>query len=226
MIPVYRREVAQPPAPVYLRLLDAFGEAGITDRFAVVKADKADLRRSLEADDVPVLSIPDSPSSAFTVSCGTRAVGPATVAVGFPDVLWEGDQAFARMLETLERTGADAVLGLFPPAPDYPTDAVEVGRGGEVRGFRPASPDHPTWTLAVWRADMSRFLEGVVDARYMHPDGPTGTDTELGMTDVFVAALDAGYRVHSVRVSDVPFLDIGDPDRLAEARRRAELEAP
>ncbi|MDX1579010.1 MAG: NTP transferase domain-containing protein, partial [Gemmatimonadota bacterium] len=217
--------------PVCYRLFDAFREASIPEAVVVLRTGKGDLRSRLEAGppralEVEILELDDSPSSAFTIATGTRRAGDATVALGFPDVLWEGARAFSRLLEALDDPRADAVLGLFPQAPDYPTHTVELGEAGRVLGFSGpggVTGDRPAWTLAVWRPTVSRWIERAVEARYGAGARADAGAGELGMTEVFRGAIAAGLRFRGLEVSPAPFLDVGDPERLAEARRRAEV---
>ncbi|MDH3735276.1 MAG: hypothetical protein OEU54_17225 [Gemmatimonadota bacterium] len=229
--PVYRNR-ARPDErrPVAFCLLDALGAAGVSSAYVVTSSLKSDVRDELGSGraGTPVLEhlvVEDSPAAAYTVSIGTQAAGERAVALGFPDVLWDGDRAFSRLSAAVIETGADVALGLFPTAGDYPTDGVQLSdpagaSSRTVQGFEPAerAAGLPTWTLAVWRPSFSRLLEREVALRY----GPWTGDTprgELSMTPVLALALEAGQSIVGVEVSDRPFLDIGEPARLEAARR-------
>lgn len=221
--PVYRAPTGE-VLPVAYRLLHAFAEAGIAEARVVTSAAKADVRDALDRGDATTpalqhLVVETSPAAAFTVSVGTESAGERTVALGFPDVLWEGDRAFERLADALDRTGASVAIGLFPPTHDYPTDGVQVADDGRVVGFEPAetAADMPTWTLAVWRPSFSRLLEREVALRYGPWTGIT-PDGELAITPILALALESGLEIASVRISDRPFLDIGEPGRLEAAR--------
>ena len=113
------------------------------------------------------------------------------------------------------------------------TSQPAAGRVSSLDEPQAGGSARPAWTLAVWRPDLSRVLEESVEAVYgpwreSGQAGPPDPDEphELDMTQIFRRALSGGLRVHGVRVSDRPFLDVGDPGRLAEALRRAELPRP
>lgn len=221
--PVYRAPSGA-VLPVVYRLLHAFAEAGIAEARVVTSAAKADLRNQLAGGDAttPVLQhlvVETSPAAAFTVSVGTESAGERRVALGFPDVLWDGERAFERLSEALEGSGASVAIGLFPPTADYPTDGVHVAEDGRVLGFEPAgtAADMPTWTLAVWRPSFSRLLEREVALRYGPWTGVT-PDGELAITPILALAIESGLEIVGVRISDRPFLDIGEPGRLEAAR--------
>ena len=236
LTPAYVRDDRPHEAlPVCYRLLDAFHEARIPTAYVVSASSKSDLRQALgeggpETPGLHHVELRESPSPAFSVAAATRPAGEATIALGFPDVLWQGDAAFERLLARLD-DGADVALGLFPPAPDYPTVAVAVDARSRVLGFRPREQNRedPAWMLAVWRPVFSRVLEREVDARYGSgagaariPDGAGESLAELGLTEVLTVAIEVGLTVVGERVSERPFFDIGEPHRLAEALRRVE----
>lgn len=260
----------EPPAriPVVYRLLDAFAEASIRRAYVVTRQDKTDVRARLGEGGgaypgLVHIVVDESPSPAFSVAAGTLRAREANVALGFPDVLWEGADAFARLIAAMRSGPADVALGLFPPAPDYPTDRVRIEADGRVREF--AAPDSRrgshTWTLAVWSPRFSRLLESLVAERY----GPlppavsegcagsvaegspapvaerggseragrvdtnpgarnraSGSGGELTVTDALAAALEAGFRITGIPISERPFLDVGSPDRLRRARLSAD----
>lgn len=218
-----------PRLPVCYCLLHGLAEAGIAEALVVTLANKVDLRESLRGGTsrTPALrhlTLRESPSPVVSVAAATRVASTAIIALGFPDVLWRAEGAFVRLLGRLEH-GADIALGLFPPSPGYPTAGVTVDSRDRVRGFTfPATgPETPRWTLAVWRSTFSRLLEGVADAIVSSP-GSAGFagSTELGLTEVIEQAIEIGHRVDGVMLSSEPFFDIGAPERLQAARRRAD----
>lgn len=213
------------PRAVAYCLLEALGAADINRAIVVTTAEKVDVRDELGSggDGLPVLEhliVQSSPASAYTVSIGTTAAGVCRVALGFPDVLWAGENGFGRLLARLNADGTDVVLGTFPPAPDYPTDGVRLDGKGAVQGFEPAESagDLPTWTLAVWEPPFSRFLEGAV-ARCYEPASHDTPRKELSLTAVLASGLEAGFSIVAEHISNHPFLDIGEPARLEAARR-------
>ncbi|MDX1394818.1 MAG: hypothetical protein R3195_10510 [Gemmatimonadota bacterium] len=226
--PVYPAPPGQ-ARPIAFCLLERLRASGVDRAFVVSSADKVDVRDTLGGGPAgtPALDhliVEASPAAAYTVSIGTAAAGEATVALGFPDVLWndpmrDGEGAFARLAHALAESGAEIALGLFPPSPDYATDGVVAGDDGVVAGFEPGDRAEglATWTLAVWRPSFSRFLEREVAARYGPWSGRTPRG-ELTMTQAFALAIEAGLSATAVQVSDHPFLDIGEPARLEAAR--------
>lgn len=226
------------PRPVCHGVLRALARAGAERAVLVIREEKRDIPAALGGGEevgleLSYVALVDSPSPAFSVDAAYELVADATVALGFPDVILGVEDPFTPLLARLEEAGEDLVLGLFPPAPGYATDRVEVEADGRVRAVDLApGPDDPrsTWTLAVWRPRFSRFLHAAVreeardggPAAGRRPPRPqaAGQREELFLGRVVQRALTRGLSVGGVRVSDEPFLDVGNPERLREARRR------
>ncbi|MCO6412438.1 MAG: hypothetical protein J5I92_06810 [Thiogranum sp.] len=143
----------------------------------------------------------------------------AIVALGFPDMLFGPENIFAQLLEYREASGADIVLGLFPADRPHKVDMVDTDSGGRVRQIiiKPAATvlQH-TWGVAVWTPAFTEFMHEFL---IRHRQG-AATSPELYIGDVVQAALDAGFSVHGVPVSQQPYLDIGTPDDLERAIKR------
>jgi glucose-1-phosphate thymidylyltransferase len=184
---------------------------------------------------ISYLVLEDSPSPAHSVDAAFPFVGDSVVALGFPDVLLQVEDPFGAMLERWRVSESDVVLGLFPPAPDYPTERVDVDANGRILSLDPRAEgedQRPTWTLAVWGPDFGRYLHDAVgawdrqetEAIAAAAGGARASVTppdELVLGRVFRAALQDGIGIDGVLVSEEPFVDIGDPDRLIGALRRA-----
>ena len=134
---------------------------------------------------------------------------------GFPDIVFEGDSAFPRLLQREAETDADIVLGLFPTDRPDTVDMVRLDRG-RVCDFviRPAHTDLSLcWAIAIWTPTFTHFLHEHLKAHR----ASAATSPELSVGHVIQAAVQAGLRVDGVPVSETPFYDIGTPDGLARA---------
>lgn len=219
-----RDEPETPPQPLCLQLLEALGRAGVERAFLVTTAAKWDIPRALAAlaaapgsrPPLPALAylcLPASGSVPETLDAASRFVAGASVALGFPDVLFTPEDAFSPLLERRRRTGADLVLGLFPASEPRRTDMVGLGAGGEVREIevRPAASSlRYNWLLAVWSPSFTRFLHREVAAS-------AGTVGELQLGEIFRRALAAGVAVEGVPFATGSYLDVGTPADLRRA---------
>jgi glucose-1-phosphate thymidylyltransferase len=154
----------------------------------------------------------------FTLDQAYPFVRYATVAFGFPDILFGPDDAFAKLLARQSETQPDVVLGLCPSRHPSKDDAVDFDDNGIVKDIlRPGNTLRYSWAIAVWKPAFSEFLHGYVcERKAAAPEAP-----ELTAGHAIGASVKAGLRVESVILGEEPYLDIGTPEDLAEATRRA-----
>lgn len=224
LLPIGFRETSRGPAPKVAchYLLDRFRAAGIRRAYLVLHESKWDVARyfgtgAMAGISLAYLSIPGSRSVPETLSHAAPFVRGSRVALGFPDVLFEPEDAYARLLERQEATGADLVLGLFPTERCRTTDMVEAGPDGRVRRLeiRPeATSLRCNWLIAVWTPVFTRILEDAV--RSAPQESP-----ELQIGAVMRSALAGGLHVQGVEFPEGRFRDIGTPADLAAAMRES-----
>jgi glucose-1-phosphate thymidylyltransferase len=88
-----------------------------------------------------------------TLDAARSFVQDSIVAFGFPDIVFEGDAAFARLLQRQADSAADVVLGLFPTDQPEIMDMVRLDDDGRVDDLliRPQQTDlTQCWAIAVW----------------------------------------------------------------------------
>lgn len=204
------------------RLLRQLALAGVRRAFVVVDEDKWDVARYLGDGrdlglDLAYLTIRRSPSTPATVDRAFEHIREATIAFGFPDILFRPDGVFARLLDRLEDTRAEAVLALFPTDRPQKVDMVELAQSGRVRRIL-IKPDRTelelAWIAAVWTpaftAYLHQFVANVTDR---------ARERELYVGDVMQAAADDGVHINSTAFPDGAFRDVGTPDDLLRALR-------
>jgi glucose-1-phosphate thymidylyltransferase len=159
----------------------------------------------------------------YTLDQAYPFVRGATIALGFPDIIFEPIHAYVPVLEHQAKGGADVVLGLFPAAEPWRCDMVEVASGGrvvriEVKPKKTSLED--TWGIAVWAPAFTEFLHEHLEAagRKAARQGLAAPEAYVG--EVIQAAMGEGLRVEAVRVSRTPYLDVGTPGNLLEAVKR------
>jgi glucose-1-phosphate thymidylyltransferase len=222
LLPLGFRETPRGPAPKVAchYLLERFRTAGIRRAFMVLHESKMDVPRYLgtgEIADVALayLAIPGSRSVPETLDRAFPFVQDALVALGFPDVLFEPADAYARLIERQAAAGADLVLGMFPTERFRTTDMVELGPDGQVVRIevRPESTAlRFNWLIAVWGPAFTRFLHEAVRAT------PAG-EGELQLGAMMQAAVTAGLRVEGLEIPEGAWRDVGTPEGLAAAQR-------
>jgi glucose-1-phosphate thymidylyltransferase len=157
----------------------------------------------------------------FTLDQAYPFVRQATVAFGFPDILYESDDGFAKLLARHSSSQADLALGLFPANhPLSKEDRVDFNDAGEVREniLMPLeSRLRYSWAIAVWNPSFTAFLHD-----YVGNEKPAAAQSsELSAGHAIQAAIRAGLRVVGLILDENPYLDIGTPEGLREAMKRA-----
>lgn len=222
LLPIGFRETPRGPAPKVAchYLLERFRAAGIWRVLMVLHESKWDVPRYLGTGEIADVSlayvvIPGSKSVPETLDRAFPFSEGSLVALGFPDVLFEPADAYARLIERQRATGADLVLGLFPTTRFRTTDMVELGPDGRVIRIE-VRPESTTlrynWLLAVWSPVFTRFLHEAVRS------APTG-ERELQVGAIVQEAVAAGLHVEGVEFPDGSYRDIGTPEELAAAVR-------
>ena len=204
--------------PLIAHLLDRLARAGVAKAVVVLRTGKDDIVEAL-ADydnvDLAYVVLDESPSELHSVIAGVRSVMGRTVALAYPDVLFEPKDAVSALLLRLEDTGADLVLGLFPTDQPERVDMValdERGRPTEVVIKQPDRGLSYSWSVAVWSPRFSSFLTEFTAGRH--------DQLEPSVGDVVQAAIDNGMPIEAVVFDDGGYLDVGTPEDLKAARAR------
>ncbi|HKL87882.1 MAG TPA: hypothetical protein VJ884_02680, partial [Salinibacter sp.] len=161
----------------------------------------------------------------FTLDQAYPFVRDKTIVMGFPDVLFEPEDAYVSMLDRLRDTGVDLVLGLFPASRPEKVDMVELDADGRPTRIviKPAVTTLTyTWVCAVWGPAFTQYLHEYVQEAAASDDGRT-RETYVG--HVMQAALRDGLTVDAVCFPDGRCADIGTPDELAATARRERRRA-
>ncbi len=212
-------------------LLEKFRAAGVASAYVIVRDGKWDIPAyfgdgGLVGLRLAYLVITESLGPPDTLDRAYAFVRDHAVAFGFPDILFGPDDVFVRLLERLETTGADVVLGLYRAHDSRRMDMVDVDEAGQVRAIilkPPSSPLRYAWVCAVWGPAFTECLHAFLAAeradagrdRTIYRDMDAQGDLPVGAA--FVFALAKGLRVHGIVFEDETYIDIGTPADLARA---------
>lgn len=160
----------------------------------------------------------------FTVDAAYPFVDDKLVAFGFPDILFEPEDAFMHLISKQLGSQADLVLGVFPVEHAAKWDAVAFDSRGEISRVFPKPHDESTgftWILAVWTPVFSRLIHNhvVQTASRLSETDPAETgrfDVPLGV--LVRHAMEQGLTVESVVFDQGRCLDIGTPEDLSRLR--------
>jgi glucose-1-phosphate thymidylyltransferase len=213
-------------SPVISHVLNCIRLAGINDVIVVLREGKQDICEYLASNEWNHFNFtfkitPGTSGVPETVALGLGECQARSVIFGFPDILFEPRDAFAKLIHRLENSAADVVLGLFPTTSPHKMDMVETDDSGRVVNIL-IKPDSTTldrsWILAVWRSSFSTYLHELVygDAARLAEMAVNCDGSHLG--HVFQLAMADGMHIDSESFDNGRSLDIGTPDDLSLAR--------
>ncbi|NJM73046.1 MAG: dTDP-glucose pyrophosphorylase [Scytonema sp. RU_4_4] len=154
----------------------------------------------------------------FTLDQAYPFVQDAVVALGFPDILFQPEDAYVRILTRLEVSNADIVLGLFPTDKPQKAGMVDFDDEGRVRVIieKPHQSDlRYMWGIAVWTPAFTQFLHEYLTT--FKASSNLSQRPEIPIGDVIQAAIHEGFHVEAEAFPDGTYLDIGTPDDLVRA---------
>jgi glucose-1-phosphate thymidylyltransferase len=154
----------------------------------------------------------------YTLDQAYPFIKNAVVALGFPDIIFDPDYAFVKVLARLAASNLDVVLGLCPAGRPQKMDMVDVHNDGRIKQLfiKPEKTKlHYSWAIAVWRPTFTDFMHKYLAASEVR----AAQESEMFVGDVFNAAIKNGLKIDGVPISDKPYLDIGTGDDLLKAIR-------
>jgi len=212
------------PKAVCHYLLEKMRLADITRAYLVIREGKWDIPAYLRDGSMldmhfGYIVVESTAGPPYTLDRAYPFVRDAIVAFGFPDILFDGDDAFRSLLSLQARRDADIVLGLFPGDRPDRMDMVEVDGEGRVTDLviqpRQTRLEY-SWDVAVWTPVFTEFLR-----RYLTETvGSAAQPPTLSVGHVIQAAIRRGLQTEAVIISNLPYCDIGTPEGLNTAMRR------
>jgi glucose-1-phosphate thymidylyltransferase len=206
------------PKVVCHYLLENMRRAGITKAYVVLRDDKWDIPAYLKSGAIVdmhlsylVLTLPFG--APFTLDEAYPFIRQSVVAFGFPDMIFQPEDAFLQLRFQQASSDASVLLGLFPSMESDKVDMVEIEPNGRVVkiDIKPARTDLTyTWGIALWRPIFSDFMHEYVSKR----KSDAATQPEISVGNVIQAAIEAGLKVDGSPVSTEPYLDIGTSEGL------------
>jgi glucose-1-phosphate thymidylyltransferase len=161
----------------------------------------------------------------YTIDQAYPFVQNNIVAFGFPDIIFQADDAYTQLLKRQVDTKADIVLGLFPVDQPQKWDMVDLNENGTIRQIliKPLQAHlRYTWIIAVWTPVFTQFMHNYLSTLQEVKDQDNTLNEiserqELFLSDVIQAAILNNLRIQGVLFPDSSCLDIGTPDDLVKA---------
>ncbi len=155
-------------------------------------------------------------------------VADASIAFGFPDILFGPDDVFEHLLHDLANSQSDLVVGLYPAIENRPMDVIQTAPDGRVTSMilKDSSRSMPyTWACAVWTPAFTKFMHSFVARERARVDSLRTTyldidaQGDLPVGAVIKAAVENGMRVSGHAFPQDTYLDVGTPENLIIAIR-------
>ncbi len=167
----------------------------------------------------------------YTIDQAYPFVKDAVIAFGFPDIIFEPNDAFVQLLKRQSSTDADIVLGVFPVGETDKWDMVDLCDKGRIRQvlIKPIETNLSySWIIAVWTPVfthfMHKYLSTFQEVKKLENNGNNISDhQELYIGNVIQSAIDNNLHVEGVIFPENTCVDIGTPDDLVKAVRNMGL---
>ena len=219
------------PKVVSHYLLEKMRAAGITKAYFILRPGKWDIPgyfgdgTALLDMHVAYLMLGAPFGVPFTLDQAYPFVRYATVAFGFPDILFDCEDGFTRLVEQQSISDADVSLGLVPAKHPSTDDTVDFDDKGEVRDLIVCPSESAlrySWCIALWRPAFTEFLHDLVkDKKGLSSQGP-----ELSVGYTIKAVINAGLHVEALVLNERPYVDIGTPEQLYNSVRHSVQHRP
>ncbi len=215
--------MGQKQRPVIVELLERLDLARVERAVVVTRPDKGNIASTLGACyrgvSLEYIDTERTPSSVHTITTALRQhPEQAHWVLGFPDIVFEPADAYARAIRHFDQTKADLVLGLVPSDRPDKADMVQCDEHGSVCELQIKRADctlRNTWIVACWGPRFSALLCETVESSSRTPSG----STELFVGTVINTAINQGLRVCAITMPEGWALDIGIPGDLERAQQ-------
>lgn len=208
-------------------LLESFHEAMVDQVYMIIRKGKWDIPQYLGTGidtecSLAYLVTDPTKGTHYTIDLAYRFVKDHIVLLGFPDILFKPQNAFTFLLEKLQKTGADIVLGLFEATNPQGADMLEIDPEGRLIkiDIKPEETSLKyTWIIAVWTPAFSEYLHEFVCTieGSSSENNMSASEGEVFIGDVIRHALKDGLDIETVLFPEGEYTDIGTVPDLKQA---------
>ncbi len=201
-------------------LMDQFEKAEINKAIFVIKSGKWDIPKFWGEKNptfirLGFIVIKNSNSVPETIDNAYPFVKDNIVAFGFPDLIIEPENVYSELLEKLNFSEANIVLGLFPVENPSKFDMVEFDKNNNINNIavKPSETELKyAWTIAVWDQKFSGFIHN-----WLKRNKKSETKDELQLSTIIIDAINQGLKIDSVIFETGKCIDIGTMEDLNKA---------
>jgi glucose-1-phosphate thymidylyltransferase len=208
-------------------LLEKMRLAGIRKAFVLLRSGKWDIPaylgdgNELVDMDLGYLIVPHLYGVHYTLNQAYPFVKNAVCALGYPDILFQPEDTYKRLLTRFYSSSADVVINAVPFENPLKGGMIKFDTDGcvsEIIEKPPQTTSNYSWCAAIWKPTFTEYLHEFV-AKAEAEAQKTGQHREFAIGDTIHAAIADGLRVEAELIEEGGYLDIGTPDDLIKAVR-------
>jgi glucose-1-phosphate thymidylyltransferase len=206
-------------------LIRYFRVAGIENIYFIIRDGKWDIPGyfgdgSEFGVNLGYLMMKESYGTPFTLNQAYPFIHDKIVALGFPDIVFEPEDAFVQLKSKFLQSPADIMLGIVPSEHYLRSDMIEFGSDGRIHDLiiKENRPDLKySWFIALWRPSFSLYLKNfLLQWLFNNPEGkmrmPDGSFREIYVGDIIRNSIADGLNVDHVFFGDGHYSDLGTWD--------------
>jgi glucose-1-phosphate thymidylyltransferase len=202
-------------------LLKCYRTAGIEQIYFIIRKGKWDIPDYFGDGKEQLLNIGylimnKSYGVPFTLDQAYPFIQGKYVALGFPDIIFQPENAYSELKTCIQKTNADIILGIFPIKKYQSWDRIEFDSSGRISGIfvKQKRPDlEYGWTIAIWNPVFSEFMHEQLKLFLKNFD-PEKETREIFAGDIIDAAIRKGLKTDYVIFEKGTCIDLGTPNEL------------
>jgi glucose-1-phosphate thymidylyltransferase len=218
------------PKVISAYLLERMKYGGADMSYMIIRKGKWDIPQYYGNGDhirMPLSYIVVGPTkgASFTIDKAYPFVKNKKILFGFPDIYFEPEDAYLKLLHRLTETGSDVVLGLFHAENPKKVDMVDIDSEGNILeiSIKPEVTELKyTWIIGVWNPVFTNFIHSFLKSyetkeRMLKSKKQRASKKEMHIGQALQGAIDKGFKINSVLFENHSYLDIGTTDDLKKA---------
>ena len=212
----------QIPKVSSMHLIDSMKKAGVSNFYSVIREGKWDIpayfnNGRLFDINMAYLIADKAYGVPYTLNQVYPFATDKTIVMGFPDIVFKPEDAYSKLLDQLDsKPEIDVLLGLFPVDDTSKWDTVVLDKNKELKAINiksdTAGNKDMAWIMAGWRNRFSDFLNTYIESYVTK--AVFDSKNELQLSTIFLAALDAGIKIDTIKFERGFCVDIGTQEGL------------
>ncbi len=207
------------PKVVSQYLIDSMVSAGVKNIYFILSEGKWDIARYYRSGnrlgiDIAYLHVDHLWGMPYTINQVHPWIKSATIVFGMPDTIFKPRDAFKTLLDRLDETNADLILGLFPTNQPSRFGMVQTDDQDYVHVCidKPSKTDlNYMWGIACWNYHFSSYLNNEMTSIQGNPE------KEIVLGDYFQKAVDDGLKIIGHKFEKGEYIDVGTHEDIQKA---------